>query len=68
LAFDRASVDGQVSEVCEQLLGTILTLYKLEELWSVIDELLVLLSNAKRNGKRGCELTVVQVLPPMNTS
>ncbi len=39
LPFNVASVHGKISEVGQQLLGTVLTLYKFEQIWGVIDEL-----------------------------
>ena len=39
LTFDRAAVDGEVTEVGEELLGTVLALDELEELGGVVDEL-----------------------------
>src|ERR1700759_3335932 len=38
LAFDLTSVDSNISEVCQQFLGTILTANKCKQLWSVVDE------------------------------
>lgn len=39
LPFDGASVHCKVAKVGEELLGTILALDELEEIWSVVDEL-----------------------------
>ena len=39
LTFDRGTVDGEVSEVTEELLGTVLALNELEQLRSVVNEL-----------------------------
>ena len=39
LAFDGAPIDGDVSEVCEELLGTVLRLHKLKQLRRIVDEL-----------------------------
>ena len=38
LSFDRASVDSKVSQVSQELLGTVLAANEREELGSVIDE------------------------------
>ncbi len=39
LALDGAAIDGEVSEICKELLGTILRLHKLEQLGRIVDEL-----------------------------
>ena len=39
LTLDRASVDGKVSKVCQELLSTVLALNQLEEIRGVVDEL-----------------------------
>jgi hypothetical protein len=39
LSFDGASVHGQIAQVRQQLLRTVLGLNELEKLWRVIDEL-----------------------------
>ena len=39
LALDRAAVNGEVAEVSEQLLCTVLALNELEKLRRIIDEL-----------------------------
>lgn len=39
LSLDGASVHCEVAKVGEELLGTILALDELEEIWSVVDEL-----------------------------
>jgi hypothetical protein len=39
LTHDRTAVDGEVSKVGEQLLGTVLTLDKLEEIRGIVNEL-----------------------------
>jgi len=39
LAFDGASIDRQITEVCQQFLGTVLALHQLEEVRSIINEL-----------------------------
>jgi len=39
LTFDRASIDGKVSEIGEKFLCTILALYQFEEFGSIVDEL-----------------------------
>lgn len=39
LSFDGTAVDGEVAKICEQLLCTILALYKLEQIRRIIDEL-----------------------------
>jgi hypothetical protein len=66
LAFDRATVDGEITEVRKQFLGPVLALYQFEELGGIVDELLRGLRNG--NAKITVLITVVQVLPPMKTS
>jgi hypothetical protein len=66
LAFDRATVDGEITEVRKQFLGPVLALYQFEELGGIVDELLRGLRNG--NAKITVLVTVVQVLPPMKTS
>lgn len=39
LAFDRTPVDGEVSEVGQKFLCTVLALNELEEVWRIINEL-----------------------------
>jgi len=39
LSFDRTAVDSEVSQVSQELLGTVLALHQLEEVWRVINEL-----------------------------
>jgi hypothetical protein len=39
LTLDGASVDGEVSEVSEELLCAVLRLHKAEEIWRIVDEL-----------------------------
>lgn len=39
LTLDRTPVDCEISEVCEELLSTVLALYKFEELRSIVDKL-----------------------------
>jgi hypothetical protein len=39
LAFDGAAVDGNISEVCKEFLGTVLRLNQLEQLGRIVDEL-----------------------------
>jgi len=39
LTFDGAAVDGQVSEVSKEFLGTVLALNKFEEIGGVVNEL-----------------------------
>jgi len=39
LALDRTTVDSEVTKVGEELLSSVLTLYELEELGSVVDKL-----------------------------
>ena len=39
LTLNRTAVDGEVSKVSEQLLGTVLTLDKLEEIRGIVNEL-----------------------------
>jgi len=39
LTFDRASIDGEVSEVGKNFLRTVLALYQFEEIRSIVDEL-----------------------------
>ena len=66
LALDRGAVDGEVSEVSEELLSTVLALNELEPLGSIVDELEGVSGDALV--RFILELTVVQVLPPMKTS
>ena len=39
LALDGATIDGDVSEICKELLGAVLRLYELEQLRRIVDEL-----------------------------
>jgi hypothetical protein len=39
LALDRTAVDGDISEICEELLGAVLRLHKFEQLRRIVDEL-----------------------------
>lgn len=39
LTLDRASVDCEISKISQELLSTVLALYKFEELRSIVDEL-----------------------------
>lgn len=39
LTLDRAPVDCEISEICEEFLSTVLALHKLEELRSIVDKL-----------------------------
>lgn len=41
LAFDGASIDRQITEVCQQFLSTVLALHQLEEVRSIINELCI---------------------------
>lgn len=42
LAFDGASIDRQITEVCQQFLSTVLALHQLEEVRSIINELRII--------------------------
>lgn len=70
LSLDGASVHCEVAKVGEELLGTILALDELEEIWSVVDELsnLRLFSIPLTFCCQKKILTVVQVFPEMKTS
>jgi hypothetical protein len=39
LAFDGATVDGDVSEICKELLSAILRLHEFKQLRRIVDEL-----------------------------
>ena len=39
LTFDRTSIDGKVSKVSQELLGPILALHELKEVWGIINKL-----------------------------
>ena len=39
LALNGAAIDGDVSEICKELLGAVLRLYKLEQIGRIINEL-----------------------------
>jgi hypothetical protein len=52
LAFDRATVDGEITKVRKQFLGPVLALYQFEELGGIVDELLRGLRNG--NAKDRC--------------
>ena len=67
LTLDRRAIDGQVSEVSEQLLRTVLALDQLEKLGGVIDELQYVCEHVIQVDIL-VKPTVVHVLPPMKTS
>ena len=67
MTLDRATIDGKVSEIREKFLGTILTLHQFEEFGSIVDKLCLLISKYAEH-KLQFKLTVVHVLPPINTS
>lgn len=70
LTFDGASVHCKVAKIGEELLGAILALDELEEIWSVVDELSILsiFSIPLIFYCQNKFLTVVQVFPEMKTS
>jgi hypothetical protein len=39
LALDGAAIDGDISEVCKELLSAVLRLHKFEQLGRIVDEL-----------------------------
>ena len=39
LTLDGATIDGKVSEICKEFLGTILALHQFEEFGGIVDEL-----------------------------
>ena len=39
LALDGAAIDGDVSEVCKELLSAVLRLHKFEQVGRIVDEL-----------------------------
>lgn len=73
LTLDAAAVDSKVAEVREELLGAVLALHKLEQVWGIVDELtstpkeqisIIHMQIPQMSRRR----TVVQVLPLMKTS
>jgi len=66
LALDGAAINGDISEVCEELLSTVLRLHKFEQLRCIVDELDGF--QQRDNSYLQQALTVVQVFPAMKTS
>jgi len=67
LALDGAAIDGQVSKVSKEFLGTVLALDEFEEVRCIVNEL-ENSSDYLEINLRGEILTVVQVFPPIKTS
>ena len=68
LPFDGTSVYGQISQVGQQLLRTVLGLDELEKFWRVINELGGGSLTDVPVWIWRVSLTVVQVFPPIKTS
>jgi hypothetical protein len=48
LALDGAAIDGDISEVCKELLSAVLRLHKFEQLGRIVDELRQVSSNGQQ--------------------
>jgi len=53
LTFDRTSINGKISKVSQKILGLILALYELKEVWGIMNKLkeIIRIGLSKKNNE-----------------